>query len=128
MIWNAFYSGGYDGHSGLFGTIDDVNSILGALTDSFTGVEQYDYCGGSVVKEFLEIPSGYERALGFDVPSREGSSSGHYFSECSVGHLGYTGTSFWLDLKTGMSVILLTNRVHPTALNINIRTFRPSDC
>lgn len=127
---NAFYSGGYDGHAGLFGTVDDVDSILKALTDIYTGIEKSGFCDKSVARHFLQIPSGYERALGFDVPSKEGSSSGRFFSDHSVGHLGYTGTSFWLDLETGLCVILLTNRVHPTALNINIRRFRPliHDC
>lgn len=127
---NAFYSGGYDGHAGLFGSIGEVNSILKALTDVYTGNKESGLCWKSTAKLFLETPSGYERALGFDVPSRNGSSSGQYFSDLSVGHLGYTGTSFWLDLRTGLGVILLTNRVHPTALNINIRRFRPliHDC
>jgi CubicO group peptidase (beta-lactamase class C family) len=42
-----------------------------------------------------------------------------------VGHLGFTGTSFWVDLEGGVQVVLLTNRVHPTRENIRIREFRP---
>jgi len=122
---NAYYSGGYDGHAGLFGAINDVNSIIDLLLDVYRGGDQTVICSKSEARKFFEIPSGYERPPGFDVPSKEGSSSGHFFSDISVGHLGYTGTSFWLDPKTGLCVILLTNRVHPTALNINIRGFRP---
>ena len=64
-------------------------------------------------------------ALGFDTPTRPDSSSGRYFSDRSVGHLGFTGTSFWMDLEKRMVVILLTNRIHPTRRNERIKDFRP---
>jgi CubicO group peptidase (beta-lactamase class C family) len=64
-------------------------------------------------------------ALGFDTPSDTGSSAGVYFSPRSIGHLGFTGTSFWMDLDQEILVILLTNRVHPTRENEKIRAFRP---
>jgi CubicO group peptidase (beta-lactamase class C family) len=41
-----------------------------------------------------------------------------------VGHLGFTGTSLWLDPEAGLVVALLTNRVHPTRENGAIRGFR----
>ena len=64
--------------------------------------------------------------LGFDTPSLDGSSSGRFFSRKSVGHLGFTGTSFWMDLDRDTIVILLTNRVHPRRDNEAIKTFRPA--
>ncbi|HEU5411107.1 MAG TPA: serine hydrolase, partial [Candidatus Acidoferrales bacterium] len=64
------------------------------------------------------------RAMGWDVPTGE-SSSGHYFSEQSYGHNGFTGTSIWIDPAKEIFVILLTNRVHPSAANEKIRTVRP---
>jgi CubicO group peptidase (beta-lactamase class C family) len=66
-----------------------------------------------------------DKALGFDAPSLNGSSSGKFFSRNSVGHLGFTGTSFWMDLDRSIIVILLTNRVHPTRGNEAIKAFRP---
>jgi CubicO group peptidase (beta-lactamase class C family) len=42
-----------------------------------------------------------------------------------VGHLGFTGTSFWMDLDRRAMVILLTNRVHPSRNNNKIKAFRP---
>ncbi|MGD2038537.1 MAG: serine hydrolase, partial [Desulfobacterales bacterium] len=68
---------------------------------------------------------GTDKALGFDMPSMTGSSCGQYFSQNSVGHLGFTGTSFWMDLERSVIVILLTNRVHPTRDNERIKEFRP---
>jgi CubicO group peptidase (beta-lactamase class C family) len=71
------------------------------------------------------IPENSTWALGFDGPSKTGSSAGRYFSQKSIGHLGFTGASFWLDLERRVLVILLTNRIHPTRQNEGIREFRP---
>ena len=59
------------------------------------------------------------------MPTLPNPSCGRFFPETSVGHLGFTGTSFWVDLEHRISVILLTNRVHPSRGNTAIRTFRP---
>ena len=63
--------------------------------------------------------------LGFDRPSVENSSAGRYFSTHTVGHLGFTGTSFWMDLEKDLCIILLTNRVHPSRWNTRLSQFRP---
>jgi len=78
-----------------------------------------------LVKTFLKRSNGFDRPLGFDVPSEKKSSSGHLFSRESVGHLGFTGTSFWIDLQRSIIVILLTNRIHPDRNNEKIKKFRP---
>jgi serine-type D-Ala-D-Ala carboxypeptidase len=62
--------------------------------------------------------------LGWDTPSGQ-SSSGSHFSERSFGHLGYTGTSLWIDPLCELEVVLLSNRVHPSRRNEKIRAFRP---
>ena len=80
------------------------------------------------MRRFLTPPPGSPRALVFDTPTPEAGqgSAGRYFSPGSVGHLGFTGTSFWLDLELGQMVILLTNRVHLGRDNLEgIRVFRP---
>ncbi len=64
-------------------------------------------------------------ALGWDTPSAEYSSSGHRFSESAVGHLGFTGTSIWIEPEREIAISLLTNRVHPRRDNQAIRDFRP---
>ena len=63
--------------------------------------------------------------MGWDVPTPP-SSSGKYFSRSSFGHLGYTGTSIWIDPEKELFVILLTNRVHPTRKNEKIQQVRPA--
>ena len=69
-------------------------------------------------------PAGTSRALGWDTPSSP-SQSGRYFSSQCFGHLGYTGTSLWIDPSRAMSVTLLTNRTWPDNKNQAIKQVRP---
>ena len=69
-------------------------------------------------------PPGTSRALGWDTPSSP-SQSGKYFSPNSFGHLGYTGTSLWIDPERQLSITLLTNRTWPDCSNQAIKQFRP---
>jgi serine-type D-Ala-D-Ala carboxypeptidase len=71
-----------------------------------------------------ESPDGKSRALGWDVPT-ESSSSGHYFGPRSIGHLGYSGCSLWIDRDQELAVALLTNRTWPDRSNQAIKQFRP---
>ena len=72
-----------------------------------------------------EIPQGSDRALCWDTTSRNGkSSAGDYFSDQSYGHLGFTGTSLWLDHDRDIIVVLLTNRVHPSRENSRMYSIR----
>ena len=61
------------------------------------------------------MPENSDWALGWDTPTAGASSSGQYFSENSIGHLGFTGTSLWIDLEREAIVTMLTNRVHQVA-------------
>lgn len=69
--------------------------------------------------------SGERWCLGFDLPSPQGSSAGRFFSPHTVGHLGFTGTSFWMDLDREITVIFLTNRIHPHRHDERLRSLRP---
>ena len=124
---NAHALGGYSGHAGLFGTADEVYQIVNLLREHFLGKRQ-DYLKPQTVRDFFtrqDNVKGSSWALGWDTPSLEGSSAGRYFSRNSVGHLGFTGTSVWMDLEKDVIAILLTNRIHPTRKNEKIREFRP---
>jgi len=61
----------------------------------------------------------------WDTPSAEHSSSGHRLSPGAVGHLGFTGTSIWIEPEKEIAISMLTNRVHPKRDNQKIRDFRP---
>ncbi len=122
---NAYSAGGIEGHAGLFGTAQDVNSLLTKLLFIFHGISDDSLFAPELVRTFFGRQEGTDWALGFDTPSLAGSSCGRYFSLKSVGHLGFTGTSFWMDLDRFVSVILLANRVHPSRDNMKIKEFRP---
>jgi CubicO group peptidase (beta-lactamase class C family) len=68
---------------------------------------------------------GSTRTLGWDTPSPRNSSAGTKTSSRTVGHLGFTGVSLWMDLDRGVRVVLLTNRVHPSRDNDKLADFRP---
>jgi CubicO group peptidase (beta-lactamase class C family) len=70
-------------------------------------------------------PAGRSRALGWDTPSAP-SQSGKYFSQRAFGHLGYTGTSIWIDPERQLSVIMLTNRTWPDCKEQAIKQVRPA--
>lgn len=124
---NAYALGGYSGHAGLFGTAGEVHVIVNLLREHYQG-RRGDYFGPDTVRSFFkrqEIAEGSTWALGWDTPSPVASSAGKTFSSNSVGHLGFTGTSVWMDLEKDVVVILLSNRIHPTRTNGKIRAFRP---
>ena len=128
---NAAVLGGVSTHAGLFGTAEAalraVAPWLAAVRDESSPIPS------RWAREFVRRPGidpDGSWALGWDTPStgpgHTPSSSGQYFSPASFGHLGYAGTSVWVDPDRELIVVLLTNRVHPTRKNDKIRTFRPA--
>jgi CubicO group peptidase (beta-lactamase class C family) len=120
---NASVMGGVAAHAGCFSTVFDVSVFAQCMLQ-----------GGPplVKKETLEIftrrldsPPGTSRALGWDTPSQP-SQSGKYLSSRSYGHLGYTGTSLWIDPDRQLSITLLTNRTWPDRGSQSIKQIRPA--
>ncbi len=122
---NAGAMGGVAGHAGLFGSVESVLAISGAWLRAYHGQESiFDE---ELVRQFTArqgFAGSSSWALGWDTPSVP-SSSGVYFSDRSFGHLGFTGTSVWIDPVCELEVVLLSNRVHPNRKNEQIRAFRP---
>ena len=73
----------------------------------------------------VAYPLGCTRALGWDTPTPGASSAGKFFSSHSIGHLGFTGTSLWVDLDAQLAVTVLTQRVHPQRDHSDLKAFRP---
>ncbi|MEO8338163.1 MAG: serine hydrolase [Nitrospirota bacterium] len=122
---NAAAMGGVAGHAGLFGTAESVLAVSGAWLRGYHGRESI--LEGELVRQFTTRQESRARsswALGWDTPTAP-SSSGSRFSERSFGHLGYTGTSLWIDPSCELEVVLLSNRVHPSRRNEKIKAFRP---
>ena len=122
---NTYAMGGVGGQAGLFGAIRDVAAVAGAWLGSFLGSGGFFDRG--LVEQFWQRSTlpGSTRTLGFDTPSLQASQAGSRFGPRTVGHLGFTGTSLWIDPDRELIVVLLTNRVHPTRENEAIKRFRP---
>ena len=121
---NTMVLGGVSGHAGVFGTASDLLLFCRALLDIDAGAAKTaDVLGISteVLHAFWSrdtMGAGGHHLAGWDTPSGQRSSAGRGFSrETSVGHLGFTGTSIWMDRERETIAILLTNRVHPTREN-----------
>lgn len=124
---NCYAMGGVAGHAGLFAPIDDVDRLVSVLVACYQGT--HSFIPQNVMREFWTsagIVPGSTWCLGWDSPSPQNSSAGEYFSSHSVGHLGFTGTSLWVDLDRQVHVIVLSNRVHPRRENDKIQAFRPA--
>jgi CubicO group peptidase (beta-lactamase class C family) len=122
---NAYVVGGVQGHAGLFGTAAAVHMLASELLSAYQGAHPNRLFQTEMVRLFFKRLPDTDKALGFDAPALKNSSAGSYFSTNSVGHLGFTGTSFWMDLDRFITVIMLTNRVHPSRNNEAIKHFRP---
>ena len=117
--------GGVAGHAGLFGTAVSVLTVAGRWLRSY--LNQDSFLSPDLVRRFARRQDQAEASswgMGWDTPSKP-SASGTRFSSSAFGHLGYTGTSLWIDPTCELEVILLSNRVHPTRRNERIQTFRP---
>jgi serine-type D-Ala-D-Ala carboxypeptidase len=123
---NAFAMGGVAGHAGLFAPVREIDRLARELIACYAG--RSDFVPQKIIREFwtrdTTVP-GSTWALGWDMPSPENSSSGHRFSPAAVGHLGFTGTSIWIEPDGEVAISMLTNRVHPRRDNEKIREFRP---
>lgn len=118
--------GGVAGHAGLFGTVEAVVRLCECLLDIWKGRASHPAFAAPLLMHALSSKHQHSSwCFGFDTPSTGTSSSGKYFSPQSVGHLGFSGTSFWIDPEREVVVVLLTNRIHPSRENIKIRQFRP---
>ncbi len=120
---NCWSMGGVAGHAGLFGSADQVIEIVNAL---FAGRLFSDAIANMIFAR-VTPSSGDPRTIGWDIPSGESSSAGAMLAARRgvVGHLGFTGTSLWVDRQSGWAFLLLTNRVHLGRENVGIRQFRP---
>jgi len=119
---NAFELGGVAGHAGLFSTAEDVARFAHVLLSEGKPILRPETIALFTRRE--GTPAGTSRALGWDTPSAP-SQSGSHFGIRSYGHLGYTGTSLWIDPDRQLSITLLTNRTWPDCSNQAIRQIRP---
>jgi serine-type D-Ala-D-Ala carboxypeptidase len=119
---NSSVLGGVAGHAGVFATAGDVAILANVMLAGGRPLAEAETL--SLFTRRQMTPPGTCRALGWDTPSVP-SQSGKYFSQKSFGHLGYTGTSLWIDPERQLSVTLLTNRTWPDCRRTAITEVRP---
>lgn len=107
---NCWVLGGVSGHAGVFSNVSDTLQFARCILDGGAPLFQAETVSMFAARQTQ--PSGSSRALGWDTPSGQ-SSSGKFFSTHSIGHLGYTGTSLWIDFDKSLAIVLLTNRTFP---------------
>ncbi len=128
---NAWVLKGVAGHAGLFSNVPDLLRFAGEVLRAAAKAEEEAgepaLFRAETVERFAgrQEPEGSSRALGWDTPS-ENSTSGMHFSKHSIGHLGFSGCSMWIDLDAGIAVVLLTNRTWPDRANRQIRQVWPA--
>jgi CubicO group peptidase (beta-lactamase class C family) len=124
---NSWVMGGVAGHAGLFGTATDMARFCTMMLAGGTlaGRQVLELHRIQECTRAWPISEGPARGLGWDKPG-ETPSCGHSFSPAAYGHLGFTGTSIWIDPEKDLFVILLSNRIYPTRTNELIRKIRPA--
>jgi len=127
---NASVLHGVAGHAGLFSNVTDLLRFAGeilAASDDRRPQNVSPLFTSNTVESFAmrQGPEGTSRALGWDTPSLE-SSAGHHFSQHSIGHLGFSGCSLWIDLDASIAAVLLTNRTWPDRQSQLIKQVRPA--
>ncbi len=124
---NAWLLGGVAGHAGVFSNVSDLLRFANEMLEAAAHKGKARLFDPATVEFFAQRqgPEGSSRALGWDTPSGN-SSSGRHFSPRSIGHLGFSGCSLWIDLDAGVAVALLTNRTWPDRRSQLIRQVRPA--
>ncbi len=120
---NAYVLGGVAGHAGLFSTAEDLARFAHVLLHGGHPILRPETI--ALFTRHESAPPGTSRALGWDTPSAP-SQSGRCFGLRAFGHLGYTGTSLWIDPDRQLSITLLTNRTWPDCANQAIKQVRPA--
>ncbi len=111
------------GHAGLFGLAEGVLGFGEALLRGLAGDE--GWLGPQDLEPLVRPRPGGSLRAGFDGKSGPTPSCGSRLGDRTVGHLGFTGTSLWIDPDLGFAGVLLSNRVHPTREHLAIRAARP---
>ena len=121
---HAWLLKGAGGHAGVFSNVPDLLRFSKEILAGFAGTSHLFEQETAELFAQRQSPEGSSRALGWDTPS-EHSSAGHHFSQRSIGHLGYSGCSLWIDLEAKVAAVLLSNRTWPDRKNQAIRQLRP---
>ncbi len=117
---NCFFMDGVSGHAGLFSTAEETFKIAQQFLANQTTLLQPETC--KLFRTNFTPGLNEARSIAFQIAETPDSTAGKLLSKDSFGHLGFTGTSLWIEPETERIFILLTNRTHNRELpfeNIN---------
>ncbi len=103
----AYYLGGIGGNAGCFSNVHDLFNYL-------VGLKKGILVPRRIFNEFVSrviTINDIKTHIGWRAPET-GKSAGDFLHTRAYGHTGFTGTSIWVDPKSDISVILLTNRTN----------------
>ncbi len=128
MDENAWRMNGISGHAGLFATGPALSRLIKIVQSCF--YNESSFLDNDLLKKHFSQAKKrdlYVRKffLGFDTPTYPNSQTGSHFSDSTIGHLGFSGTSFWWDMEQNVTVVLLANRCLNGRRNIEFTKFRP---
>lgn len=124
---NTWALGGISTHSGLFGSIEDVSAFGLNVRSQLQGIARYQVRQKTAqlfAARALPAEMG-DWAMGYMMPTLDGASCGPHFSILSIGHTGFTGTSFWYDPRHDLLVLILSNRIQYGRENKSFIQLRP---
>jgi serine-type D-Ala-D-Ala carboxypeptidase len=129
VIWgevhdgNAYFMGGVSGHAGLFSTAEEVFKIALQFLPNYTTLLKPETC--ELFRTNFTPGMNEHRSFAFQLATTPESTAGTEMSPESFGHLGFTGTSLWIDPVKERVFILLTNRTHDHELPfVNLASVR----
>lgn len=120
LIWgevhdqNAWFFGNVCGHAGLFSTAAEVMKLAEQFLPGYTTLLKPETC--ELFAKNFTLGMNEDRSFCFELASSPGSTGGSGLSPQSFGHLGFTGTSLWIDPVKERIFVLLTNRTHGRGL------------
>ncbi|MBI2392959.1 MAG: beta-lactamase family protein [Deltaproteobacteria bacterium] len=116
-------AGGSPGHAGAFGTALEVCAFAARFAQALEG--EGDLLPATLARAMIAPRPAGAHTLGWDLRSGDAPSSGARFGIRTFGHLGFTGTSVWIDPDARAIAVLLTNRTWPSRDHVAIRAARP---
>ncbi|HEV2762904.1 MAG TPA: serine hydrolase domain-containing protein [Pyrinomonadaceae bacterium] len=136
LIWgevhdgNAHFLGGAAGHAGLFSDAAETSLIAAQFLAAQTRLLRPETCAlfrTDMTEGLTDANDGTRqaRSLAWQLAATEGSTAGPELPPDAFGHLGFTGTSVWIDPARERVFVLLTNRTHARTLPfVNINSTR----
>ncbi len=117
---NAYFMNGVSGHAGLFSNAFETFKVAQQFLARETALLKPETC--NLFRTNFTPKLNEARSVAFQLAETKDSTASNALSKDSFGHLGFTGTSLWVEPETERIFILLTNRTHarqPPFANIN---------